>query len=73
MSTHDITIDDGSPLITYNGVWSDSTNLNIVDQYWLNTYHSTSQVGASATFKFTGTAAYLYGYVIPLLQNLNTY
>ena len=66
MSTHDITIDDGSPLITYTGGWSDSTNQDIIDQYWLNTYHSTSEVGASATFKFTGSAVYLYGYVIPL-------
>ncbi|KAF8605875.1 hypothetical protein BDV93DRAFT_31091 [Ceratobasidium sp. AG-I] len=61
MSTHDITIDDGSPLITYSGDWSDSTNQDIIDQYWLNTYHSTSEVGASATFKFTGSAVYLYG------------
>jgi len=61
MATHDITVDDGSPLITYTGVWSDSTNSDIVDQYQFGTYHSTSDVGASATFKFTGTAVYLYG------------
>ncbi|EUC59095.1 transmembrane protein, putative [Rhizoctonia solani AG-3 Rhs1AP] len=61
MSTHDITIDDGCPLITYSGDWNDSTNEDILDQYWLNTYHSTSEAGASASFKFTGTAVYLYG------------
>ncbi|KAF8757575.1 hypothetical protein RHS01_03387 [Rhizoctonia solani] len=61
MSTHDITIDDGCPLITYSGDWNDSTNEDIIDQYWLNTYHSTSEPGASASFKFTGTAVYLYG------------
>ncbi|QRV88751.1 transmembrane protein [Ceratobasidium sp. AG-Ba] len=61
MATHDITIDDGSPLITYTGEWNDSTNEDIVSQYWLNTYHSTSQVGAAATFSFTGTAVYIYG------------
>ncbi|KAJ1306648.1 hypothetical protein OPQ81_007643 [Rhizoctonia solani] len=61
MSTHDITIDDGCPLITYSGDWNDSTNKDILDQYWLNTYHSTSEAGASASFKFTGTAVYLYG------------
>ncbi|CEL61973.1 hypothetical protein RSOLAG1IB_04723 [Rhizoctonia solani AG-1 IB] len=61
MSTHDVTIDDGCPLITYSGDWNDSTNEDIVDQYWLNTYHSTSEAGASASFKFTGTAVYLYG------------
>ncbi|CAE6472189.1 unnamed protein product [Rhizoctonia solani] len=61
MSTHDITIDDGCPLITYSGEWNDSTNEDILDQYWLNTYHSTSEAGASASFKFTGTAVYLYG------------
>ncbi|ELU43447.1 hypothetical protein AG1IA_02529 [Rhizoctonia solani AG-1 IA] len=46
MSTHDITIDDGCPLITYSGDWNDSTNEDIIDQYWLNTYHSTSEPGA---------------------------
>lgn len=61
MATHDITIDDGSPLITYTGEWNDSTNSDIVDQYWLNTYHSTSQVGAAASFKFTGTSVQIYG------------
>ncbi|KAG9079137.1 hypothetical protein FS749_008793, partial [Ceratobasidium sp. UAMH 11750] len=61
MATHDITIDDGSPLITYTGEWNDSTNPDIVDQYQFGTYHSTSEVGASATFKFTGSAVYLYG------------
>ncbi|CAE6456978.1 unnamed protein product [Rhizoctonia solani] len=61
MSTHDITIDDGCPLIIYSGDWNDSTNEDILDQYWLNTYHSTSEAGASASFKFTGTAVYLYG------------
>ncbi|CAE6524327.1 unnamed protein product [Rhizoctonia solani] len=61
MSTHDITIDDGCPLITYSGDWNDSTNEDILDQYWLNTYHSTSEPGASASLKFTGTAVYLYG------------
>ncbi|KAG8712526.1 hypothetical protein FRC11_014933, partial [Ceratobasidium sp. 423] len=62
MATHDITIDDGCPLITYSGDWNDSTNEDIRDQYWLNTYHSTAEAGASASFKFTGTAVYLYGY-----------
>ncbi|KAH7335442.1 hypothetical protein B0J17DRAFT_76215 [Rhizoctonia solani] len=61
MSTHDITVDDGCPLITYSGEWNDSTNEDILDQYWLNSYHSTSEAGASASFKFTGTAVYLYG------------
>ncbi|CAE6418116.1 unnamed protein product [Rhizoctonia solani] len=61
MSTHDITIDDGCPLIIYSGDWNDSTNQDIIDQYWLNTYHSTSEAGASASFRFTGTAVYLYG------------
>ena len=61
MSTHDITIDDGCPLISYSGDWNDSTNQEIVGDYWLNTYHSTEEVGASASFKFTGTAVYLYG------------
>ncbi|KAG9101642.1 hypothetical protein FRC06_002765 [Ceratobasidium sp. 370] len=61
MATHDIAIDDGSPLITYSGEWNDSTNSDIVDQYQFGTYHSTSEVGASATFRFTGSAVYLYG------------
>jgi hypothetical protein len=70
MSTHDITIDDGCPLITYTGNWNDTTNEEIADQYWLGTYHSTSEAGASATFKFTGTAVYLYGYVIQLVCSI---
>ncbi|KAG8741464.1 hypothetical protein FRC10_002832 [Ceratobasidium sp. 414] len=62
MATHDISIDDGSPLITYTGVWSDSTNSDIVDQYQFGTYHSTSEgtfdvdIDGASLGQFSGTS-----------------
>ncbi|KAH7325198.1 hypothetical protein B0J17DRAFT_236816 [Rhizoctonia solani] len=65
MPLHNVTIDDASALIGYynpNGIpWKDSpTNDSGLGQYWDHTYHSSNQSGAWSTFRFQGTAVYLF-------------
>lgn len=57
-------MDDSSPLISYSpsGAWIDTpSNDTIVKSYAAQSLHTTSQQGASATFKFNGTAVWLFG------------
>ncbi|KAJ1304109.1 hypothetical protein OPQ81_008511 [Rhizoctonia solani] len=65
MPLHNVTIDDASALIGYynpNGIpWKDSpANDSALDEYWDHTYHSSNQSGAWSTFRFQGTAVYLF-------------
>ncbi|KAB5589450.1 hypothetical protein CTheo_7104 [Ceratobasidium theobromae] len=64
MPLHNVTIDDSSALIEYHapiGDWTDSpTTDDGLSNYYDHTYHSSNQYGASAFFRFQGTAVYLY-------------
>ncbi|KAL5638690.1 hypothetical protein ACGC1H_003147 [Rhizoctonia solani] len=65
MPLHNVTIDDASALIAYynpNDIpWKDSpSNDTGLAQYWDSTYHSSNQTGAWSTFRFEGTAVYLF-------------
>ncbi|KAG8702509.1 hypothetical protein FRC08_003445 [Ceratobasidium sp. 394] len=61
-----ITIDDYSPLIQYNGQWLDSFNLSLtIDplarSYQGNSFHSSETNGTTATLTFKGIAVYIFG------------
>ncbi|KAG8702612.1 hypothetical protein FRC08_003385 [Ceratobasidium sp. 394] len=61
-----ITIDDYSPLIQYNGQWLDSFNLSLtIDpqarRYQGNSFHSSQTNGTTATLTFKGIAVYIFG------------
>lgn len=45
-------IDDSSPLITYNGSWATNPD----SRMYGSTQHGSDQLGATATFSFTGDA-----------------
>ncbi|EUC55767.1 transmembrane protein, putative [Rhizoctonia solani AG-3 Rhs1AP] len=64
MPLHNVTIDDASALIAYynpNGIpWKDSPSNDTLEGYWDSTYHSSNQSGAWSTFRFEGTAVYLF-------------
>ncbi|CAE6437373.1 unnamed protein product [Rhizoctonia solani] len=65
MPLHNVTIDDVSALIGYhnpNGLpWKDSpSNDTSLGSYSDQTYHSSNQTGARSTFRFQGTAVYLF-------------
>ncbi|KAG8702611.1 hypothetical protein FRC08_003384 [Ceratobasidium sp. 394] len=61
-----ITIDDYSPLIQYNGQWLDSFNLSLtIDpqarRYQGNSFHSSETNETTATLTFKGIAVYIFG------------
>jgi len=61
-----ITIDDYSPLIQYNGQWLDSFNLSLsIDpnarRYQGNSFHSSQTNGSTAMLTFKGIAVYIFG------------
>ncbi|KAJ1300306.1 hypothetical protein OPQ81_005128 [Rhizoctonia solani] len=61
---YNVTIDDISPLITYQGQWLDSFKLAAdpyTDRYLGQTFHSSQTDGSQATFKFNGTAVWIFG------------
>ncbi|QRW07411.1 Transmembrane alpha-helix domain [Ceratobasidium sp. AG-Ba] len=65
MPPNNVTIDDVSALIQYQGVngtpWTDSPTTDPeLGQYYGGTYHSSQMWRASATFLFDGVAVYLY-------------
>ncbi|KAG9077299.1 hypothetical protein FS749_010819 [Ceratobasidium sp. UAMH 11750] len=65
MPLNNVTIDDVSALIQYQGVggvpWTDSpTSDPQLGNYWGGTYHSSILYRASATFLFDGVAVYLF-------------
>ncbi|KAG8706633.1 hypothetical protein FRC08_000932, partial [Ceratobasidium sp. 394] len=62
---YNVTIDDISPLITYQGEWTDSYNNNTGDPWFWRysgiTFHCSATNGAQAFFQFNGTAVYIFG------------
>ncbi|KAF8706823.1 hypothetical protein RHS03_04522, partial [Rhizoctonia solani] len=64
MPLYNITIDDISALIEYTPAgrpWTDSpTSDQELHNYWDGTYHSSDRFGARASFRFQGTAVWLY-------------
>ncbi|QRV93257.1 hypothetical protein RhiJN_21275 [Ceratobasidium sp. AG-Ba] len=71
MPLSNVTIDDVSALIQYQGVngtpWTDSPTTDPdLGQYYGGTYHSSLMSRASATFLFDGVAVYLYAAKRPL-------
>ncbi|CAE6501712.1 unnamed protein product [Rhizoctonia solani] len=66
MPLHNVTIDDVSALIGYynpDGLqWKDSptNDSDALAYYWDHTYHSSNQSGAWTSFRFQGTAVYLF-------------
>ncbi|QRW23881.1 hypothetical protein RhiXN_10205 [Rhizoctonia solani] len=61
---YNVTIDDISPLITYQGQWLDSYNLAAdpyTDRYLGKTFHSSRTDGSQATFQFNGTDVWIFG------------
>ncbi|CAE7145151.1 unnamed protein product [Rhizoctonia solani] len=61
---YNVTIDDISPLITYQGQWLDSYKLAAdpyTNRYLGQTFHSSQTDGSQATFKFNGTAVWIFG------------
>ncbi|KAH8827747.1 hypothetical protein DL96DRAFT_1115101 [Flagelloscypha sp. PMI_526] len=64
MPSYNITIDDTSPMIRYEGAWKDA-GTNGTDpmqpRYANQTFHATQSVSSRAILKFNGTAVYIYG------------
>ncbi|KAG9094065.1 hypothetical protein FRC06_011196 [Ceratobasidium sp. 370] len=61
---YNVTIDDISPLITYTGQWRDSYNFSgdpFTSRYAGNSFHSSRTTGSQASFRFNGTAVYIFG------------
>ncbi|CAE6436439.1 unnamed protein product [Rhizoctonia solani] len=61
---YNVTIDDISPLITYQGQWHDSyksTADPYTNRYLGQTFHASQTDGSQATFKFNGTAVWIFG------------
>ncbi|KAG8699113.1 hypothetical protein FRC09_006831 [Ceratobasidium sp. 395] len=61
---YNVTIDNISPLITYQGQWIDAfdfTSDPYYDRYLGVTFHSSETNGAQAFFQFNGTAIYIFG------------
>ncbi|KAG8776761.1 hypothetical protein FRC12_000704 [Ceratobasidium sp. 428] len=62
---YNVTIDDISPLITYQGRWKDSFNLTnsdpYTDQYLGSSFHVSITSGAQFLFQFNGIAVYIFG------------
>lgn len=59
-----LTIDDPSPIIHYDGNWVDAFNSiydKSVSRYRDNSFHCTLVNGSTATIAFRGTAIYIYG------------
>ncbi|CAE6450072.1 unnamed protein product [Rhizoctonia solani] len=61
-----VTVDDYSPLINYQGQWLDSFNLSssvdpFVNKYKESSFHSSQTNGSTATFEFRGIAIYIFG------------
>lgn len=64
MASFNVTVEDSSPLISYQpaNAWTDTTRTDdSVSFYSGNSFHVTSQQGATATFTFKGTGFYIYG------------
>lgn len=62
MPVFNVTIPDGSPLISYIGAWDDTPTADgSWQQYQNQTYHLTNDVYAQMVFGFNGSAIYLYG------------
>ncbi|GJE87433.1 hypothetical protein PsYK624_035160 [Phanerochaete sordida] len=62
MPVYNITIDDASPLIQYDGWWADTSHgdPSYVD-YYDQTFHATETTGGTAGLTFNGSAVYLFG------------
>ncbi|CAE6437706.1 unnamed protein product [Rhizoctonia solani] len=61
---YNVTIDDISPLITYKGQWTDAYRLAAdpyTNRYLGQTFHSSRTDGSQASFKFNGTAVWIFG------------
>ncbi|KAG8722020.1 hypothetical protein FRC11_002796, partial [Ceratobasidium sp. 423] len=61
---YNVTIDDISPLIKYQGQWLDSYKLAAdpyTNRYLGQTFHSSKTDGSQATFSFNGTAVWIFG------------
>lgn len=61
-----LTVDDFSPIIQYNGQWLDSSNLTraqdpFASRYRDGTFHSSQTNGSTATISFKGTEVYIFG------------
>jgi len=64
MASFELTVDDSSPLITYApaGAWTDSPpNDPSLSLYLDDSYHTTTQPGATATIVFNGTGISFFG------------
>ncbi|KAG8733197.1 hypothetical protein FRC10_000369, partial [Ceratobasidium sp. 414] len=61
---YNVTIDDISPLITYTGQWMDSYDFSgdrFTSRYAGASFHSSRTTGSQASFRFNGTAVYIFG------------
>ncbi|KAG6330227.1 hypothetical protein ID866_8862, partial [Astraeus odoratus] len=54
-------IDDRSPLISYDAGWSQSIDDELADRYLLGTHTTSNMTNAQAKFSFNGTALSIYG------------
>ncbi|KAG8908427.1 hypothetical protein FRB99_006632 [Tulasnella sp. 403] len=64
MNRRNITIEEGSPLITYSppGAWSDGTSGDpLLGSYSLNSFRLTTTFNATVSFKFNGTSVWVHG------------
>jgi len=64
MASFNLTVEDGSPLLSYSppGAWSDSpSNDTFLSSYSGSSYHTTSVQGATATVTFNGTGITFLG------------
>ncbi|KAJ7593979.1 hypothetical protein C8J56DRAFT_925689 [Mycena floridula] len=61
MASFDLSVEDNSPLITYDGAWTDSTTDQFLSSYSGSSLHTTSAQGATATINFNGTGISIYG------------
>ncbi|GJE94534.1 hypothetical protein PsYK624_107040 [Phanerochaete sordida] len=62
MPVYNITVDDASPLIQYDGWWTDSSHGDpAYIEYRNQTFHPTSMFNGTARLTFNGSAVYLFG------------
>lgn len=62
MPIYNVTVPDVSPLIVYNGWWSDSSHADGEwNKYVDGTFHATNVYGASASLAFNGSGIYVFG------------
>ena len=59
-------VDDSSPLITYQGTWTDTPpNDALAANYSAGSFHFSDSQGSTVSFAFNGTGVWLYGALRP--------